>query len=81
MRALKNKHAGDVAYHLIDIYNIFVAPRLIQSDNGHKISKQVEKEASAKELDLKVVHGNPGHNHTQCSVKRAKLDVENMLCS
>lgn len=34
LRALKTKTAAEVAYHLIDIFSLFSAPSILQSDNG-----------------------------------------------
>lgn len=81
LRALKSKRAEEVAYHLIDIFTIFGAPSVLQSDNGREFSNKIVEEACAMWPDLKIVHGKPRHSQTQGSVERANQDIENMLSS
>lgn len=51
LRALKSKRANRVAYYLIDIFTIFGAPNVLQSDNGREFSNQIV-EACAMWPDL-----------------------------
>lgn len=81
LRALKSKRAEEVAYHLIDIFTIFGAPSVLQSDNGREFSNRIIEEACSMWSDLKIVHGKPRHSQTQGSVERANQDIENMLSS
>ncbi|XP_072751056.1 KRAB-A domain-containing protein 2-like [Anoplolepis gracilipes] len=81
LRALKSKRAEEVACNLIDIFTIFGAPSILQSDNGREFSNQIVEEACAMWPDLTIVHGKPRHSQTQGSVERANQDIENMLSS
>lgn len=81
LRALKNKCAEEVAYNLIDIFTIFGAPSVLQSDNGREFSNQIVEKVCAMWLDLKIVHGKPRHSQTQGLVERANQDIRNMLSS
>ena len=81
LRPLKTKTAEEVAYVLLDIFTIFGAPSILQSDNGREFSNKVIEELCTMWPDLKIVHGKPRHSQSQGSVERANQDVENMLNS
>ena len=44
LRALTSKRAAEVAHHLLDIFLIFGAPSIMQSDNGSEFTAQVINE-------------------------------------
>ena len=65
LRALKTKRAQEVAYHLIEIFCVFGAPCVLQSDNGREFTSSVITECVAMWPDLKLVHGKPRHSQSQ----------------
>ena len=81
LRALKTKTAAEVAYNLIDIFTLFGAPSILQSDNGREFANKIVEDLKLLWPELKIVHGKPRHSQSQGSVERANQDVENMLTS
>lgn len=81
LRPLKSKRAEEVAYALLDIFTIFGAPSILQSDNGREFANSTISELCSMWPELKMVHGKPRHSQSQGSVERANQDVENMLYS
>ncbi|XP_031344445.1 KRAB-A domain-containing protein 2-like [Photinus pyralis] len=81
LRPLKTKRAEEVAYVLLDIFTIFGAPSILQSDNGREFANCVITELCDMWQELKMVHGKPRHSQSQGSVERCNQDVENMLSS
>ena len=81
LRALKTKTAAEVAYNLIDIFTLFGAPSILQSDNGREFANKIVEDLKLLWSELKIVHGKPRHSQSQGSVERANQDVENMLTS
>lgn len=79
LRALTSKRAAEVAYKLLDIFCIFGAPSILQSDNGREFANHVIEELCSMWSGLKIVHGKPRHSQSQGSVERANQDVQNML--
>ena len=79
LRPLKTKTAEEVAYVLLDIFTIFGAPSILQSDNDREFSNKIVQEACEMWPELKIVHGKPRHSQSQGSVERANQDIENML--
>lgn len=79
LRSLKSKCAVEVADKLIEIFTLFGAPTVLQSDNGREFCNNVILEITKLWSDLKMVHGKPRHSQSQGSVERANQDVENML--
>ena len=51
-----------MSYQLLDIFIIFGAPSILQSDNGKEFVNSVITELSAMREDLKIVHGKPRHS-------------------
>lgn len=70
-----------MAYHLLNIFTIFGAPSILQSDNGREFANNVVKEVRAMWPELKIVHGKTRHSQSQGSVERANQAIENMLCT
>jgi transposase InsO family protein len=51
LRSLHSKRADEVAYHLLDIFTTFGAPKILHSDNGREFCNQViKKSRSDKEF-------------------------------
>ena len=68
LRALKSKRAEEVAYHLIEIFCVFGAPAILQSDNGREFVNAVVTECMSMWPELKIVHGKPRHSQSQVSL-------------
>lgn len=81
LRALQSKTAIEVAKQLLDIFCIFGAPAIIQSDNGREFVNSIIEELTLMRKGLKIVHGKPRHSQSQGSVERANMDIQNMLMS
>ena len=77
LRALKTKRAEEVAYNLIELFCIFGAPCILQSDNGREFTSAVISECVALWPGLKIVHGKPRHSQSQVSDMRLRVP----LCS
>ena len=79
IRPVMSKRAPEIAYQLLDIFSIFGAPSILQSENGRDFVNSVITELSAVWDGLKIVHGKTRHSQTRGSVQRANRDIENML--
>lgn len=79
IRAITSKRAAEVAYHLCDIFLLFGAPAILQSDNGAEFTATVVTELKLMWPDLMLVHGKPRHPQSQGSVERLNCDVKDML--
>ena len=64
LRALKSKKA-EVCHNLIDIFCLFGAPAILQSDNGREFVNSIIDELKVMWPDLKLVHGKPRHSQSQ----------------
>ena len=79
LRPVTSKRASEIAYQLLDIFSIFGAPSITQSDNGREFVNSVITELSAMWDGLKIVHGKSRHSQSQGSVELANRDIEDML--
>ncbi|XP_063415849.1 KRAB-A domain-containing protein 2-like [Mytilus trossulus] len=79
LRALTSKHASEVAYQLLDIFLLFGAPHILQSDNGREFTANIIKELKDMWADCTKVHGKPRHPQSQGSVERGNTDIKDML--
>ena len=79
LRPVTSKRAPEIVYQLLDIFSIFGAPSILQSNNGREFMNSVITELSAMWDGLKIVHGKPRHSQSQGSVERANRDIEDML--
>lgn len=79
LRPLSTKRAAEVAYQLMDIFLLFGAPQILQSDNGSEFTASVITELKLLWPDLLMVHGKPRHPQSQGSVERLNCDVKDML--
>ena len=73
---VRSKRVPEIAYQLLDIFSIFGAPSILQSDNGRELVNSVITELSAMWDGLKMVFR---HSHSQGSLECANRDIENML--
>ena len=64
---------------MFDIFSIFGAPSISQSDNGREFGNSVINELREMWVGLKLVHGKPRHSRSQASIERAKRDIKEML--
>ena len=79
LRLVTSKRAPEIAYQLLDIFSIFGAPSVLQSDNGREFVNSGITELSAMWDGLKIVHGKPRHSQSQGSVERVNRNIEDML--
>ena len=79
LKPLKTKTAEEVAYNLVDIFCIFGAPFILQSDNGREFANKIIDSLRDIWPGLKLVHGKPRHSQSQGSVERSNQDVRDML--
>ena len=79
LRATKTKRAAEIGYLLLDIFCIFGAPAILQSDNVREFVNAAIQEMAEMWDGLKIVHGRPRHSQSQGSVERANADIENIL--
>jgi transposase InsO family protein len=80
LSALKSKCAKEVAQTLVnDVFSVFGAPRILQSDNGREFVAKVIEELKILWPQMIIVHGRARHPQSQGSVERANGDVKKML--
>jgi hypothetical protein len=63
----------------MEIFCIFGAPFILQSDNGREFSNKIIEAFKDLWPGLKLVHGKPRHSQSQGSVERSNQDVRDML--
>ena len=59
LKALRTKCADEVADKIIDVFCVFGAPKILQSDNGREFSNQLVTAVLKKWPQCKMVHGKP----------------------
>jgi len=69
----------EVAYQLMDIFCMFGAPFILQSDNGREFANKIIQNLADMWPGMKVVHGKPRYSQSQGSVERSNQDVQDML--
>ena len=79
LKPLTSKHAAEVAYQLVDVFLLFGAPTILQSDNGFQFTANIITELKQLWPDMKLVHGKPRHPQSQGSVEHANSDIKDML--
>ena len=79
IKPLTLKKASEIAFNLIDMFTIFGAPHILQSDNGREITALVIFELKLMWPELVNVHGKPRHPQSQGSIERSTGDNHNML--
>ena len=71
LRALTSKRASEVAMQILDIFLLFGAPDILQSDNSAEFTANIIGELKHLWPECKIVHGKPRHPQSQGSVERA----------
>ncbi|XP_037782038.1 KRAB-A domain-containing protein 2-like [Penaeus monodon] len=79
LRPLSSKRAAEVVHHLTDIFLLFGALYILQSDNGSEFTAEVISELKIICPKLVLVHGKPRHPQSQGSMERANGDIKDML--
>ena len=79
LRPLKSKTAEEVTYRLMDIFCMFGAPFILQSDNGLEFSIRIIQNLADMWPGMKLVHGKSRHSQSQGSVERSNQDIQDML--
>ena len=76
---VKSKRAPGIVYQLFDIFSIFRARSILQSDNGRGFVNSVITELSEMWVGLKLIHGKPKHSQRQGSVERVNRGIKDVL--
>ena len=63
----------------MDVFLLFSAPTILQSDNGSEFTANIITELKQLWPDMKLVHGTPRHPQSQGSVERANGDIKDTL--
>ena len=79
LRPLTTKRAEEVAANLLDIFLLFGAPAILQSDNGREFVNGVIAELSTLWPELKLVTGRPRHPQSQGAVERLNGVIQDKL--
>ncbi|XP_063803341.1 KRAB-A domain-containing protein 2-like [Pseudophryne corroboree] len=79
LRPLTSKEPSEVAKQLLDIFCIFGAPSIIQSESGREFANGLISELKALWPNLKVVHGKLPDGQNPSSVETTHQDIQNML--
>jgi transposase InsO family protein len=61
----------------MDIFLLFGAPHILQSDNGSEFTAQIISDMKELWPELVIVHGKPCHPQSQGSVERANYHAVN----
>ena len=73
LRPHKTKEAVEVAFTLQDIFCLFGAPKILQSDNGREFANKVVNELTKRWPGMKIVHGKPRHSQSQVRILQFTL--------
>jgi IS30 family transposase len=76
LRPLKSKRETEVAMQILDIFLLFGAPNILQSDNGAEFTASIISQLKDLWPECKIVHGKPRHPQSQGSVERANADIK-----
>ncbi|XP_037801956.1 KRAB-A domain-containing protein 2-like [Penaeus monodon] len=68
-----------MAHYLTDIFLLFGALYILQSDNGSEFIAEVICEMKIIWPKLVLIHGKPQHPRSQGSMERANVDIKDML--
>ncbi|CAF1072263.1 unnamed protein product [Didymodactylos carnosus] len=79
LRPLKNKTAVEVGRELVNIFSLFGAPTILQSDNGREFVNHIIDSLAELWPGLKIVHEKPRHPQSQGSVEKCNHDIETKL--
>ena len=75
LRPVKSKTVEEEAYQLMDIFCMFGAPFILQSDNGREFANKIIQNFADMWPGMRVVHGKPRHSESQRSVERSNQDI------
>ena len=78
LKAFTSKRAAEVGFQLLDIFLLFGAPHILQSDNGREFTANVIKELKDLWPEYCIVHGKPRHPQSQGSVERGNADIKDI---
>lgn len=81
LKPLRHKSTGAAANVLLDLFTLFGAPTILQSDNWREFVNKIKSEHCSLWKNLKTVHGKPRHSQSQGSVEWGNQDVKNMLAT
>ena len=76
---LKSTTAEEVTCQLMDIFSMFGAPFIQQSDNGREFANKIIQNLACMWPGMKLVHGKPRHSQSQGSVERSNQDIRDIL--
>jgi len=69
----------EVAYQLMEIFCMFGAPFILQSDNGRQFANRIIQNLADMWPGMKLMHGKPRHSQSQGSVERSSQNVRDKL--
>jgi len=69
----------EVACQLMDIFCMFCAPFILQSNNGHEFVNKIIQNLADMCPGMKLMHGKPRYSQSQESVERSNQDFRDML--
>ncbi|CAF2230927.1 unnamed protein product [Rotaria magnacalcarata] len=79
LRPLKTKTACEVVYQLLEIFTIFGAPVILQSDNDREFVAKIIQELVVMWSSVKIVHGRARNPQSQGSVDRCNQDIKQLI--
>ena len=71
--------AEEVVYQLVEIFCMFGAPLILQSDNGREFANKIIQNLADMWPGMKLVRGKPRHSQNQGSVERSSQNVRDKL--
>jgi len=63
----------EIACQLMDIFCMFGAPFILQSDNGHEFTNKIIQNLADMWPGMKLVHGKLKYSQSHGSVERSKM--------
>jgi transposase InsO family protein len=78
-RCLTSKRASEVAIFLYDIFTVFGAPIILQSDNGKEFTADIIAELLTLWPEVHIINGRPRHPQSQGLVERANGILQTKL--
>lgn len=78
---LKSKSTTEVAKFLYNIFIVFGAPIILQTDNGTEFTSSVIAELMSLWPRTKIIRGRPRHPQSQGAVERANAVLKNKLAT
>lgn len=79
LRPLKTQTAKEVAKHILSIFYIFGAPKVLQSENGREFCDDITEILNIKWPGLEIVYSEPRYSQFKGSVLRTNHEIENMI--